>query len=196
MSFDFLRNQTNTIQLTVLGLTGKPLAFPTDYTTPRIRITHVNGGGEVTDLVFTTMTQLASANRWFFKFAIPGAAIFTKYLVTFESTVEGILTQSVEEYRVVQPVTAGTTPGAGEHSVTSTIKSSTTSQPISGVTVRVFDKSVPTVAIAAVKTDTSGEFTVFLDAGLYLIEFSKTGVIAEVHDLTVNTDGTHNIEGD
>ncbi len=194
MAFDFLRNQTNTIQLTVLGLTGKPLAFPTDYTTPRVRISHVNGGSEIEDLAFISMTQLASANRWFHKFTIPGVATFTKYLVTFESTVEGVLTQSVEEYRVVQPVTTGD-PGAGEHSVTSTIKSGISGQPISGVTVRVFDKSVPTVALASTKTDTNGDFTVFLDAGNYLIEFSKTGVIAEVHDLVVNANGTHDIKG-
>ncbi len=195
MAFDFLRSQTNTIQLTVLGLTGKPLTFPTDYTNPKVRISHVNGGGEIEDLAFIDMAQLVSSNRWFHKFTIPTLAAFTKYLVTFEATVGGIVTQSIEEYRVIQPTEAGGSPGVGEFSVTSEVRSSVNNQPISGVTVRIFDKSVPTVAIASTETDVNGKFTVFLDAGLYLIELLKTGVISEVHDLTVNGDGSHNIRG-
>ena len=191
MAFDFLRNQTNTIQLTVLGLTGKPLTFPADYTTPTVRITHVNGGGEIEDLSSTSMAQLVSSNRWFHKFVVPVAAVFTKYLVTFESTIEGVLTQSVEEYRVVPPEVDG---GVGEFDVTAEVRGAG-NQPLSGVDIRVFDKSNPTVAIAKSKTDVAGMFTVFLDEGLYLIEFSKTGVIAEVHDLQVFSNGTHKITG-
>jgi len=138
--------------------------------------------------------QLSSSNRWFHKFSISSTAQFTKYLVTFKSSIEGIESLVTEEYKVI-PVT-GFTGGGGQFDVTITVKNSVTLQPIPNASVRIFDKSNPSVVIASSVTDNNGEATVFLDAGDYLIEFSKTGVISEVHDLVVFTNGTHNVVGD
>jgi len=193
MSFEHQRGEVNTVMLSVLRLSGSVPSFPTDYSTPQLRITHVNGGGEIEDLALTSMAQLAGANRWFHKFSIPLTADFTKYLVTFKVTIEGVATEVSEEFKVIESV-AGT--GTGANSVTVTVKSSVTMLPISNAIVRVFDKATPTAAIAVTETDSQGNATIFLDAGDYLIEFSKTGVISETHTLTVNADGSHNVEGD
>lgn len=195
MSFEFQRGETNTVQLTVLRLSGTIPTFPADYDTPKIRILHVNGGGEIEDLTQTDMTQISSSNHWFHKFTIPTDAPFTKYLVEFETDIEGVTTQAAEEFKVVQPAALGS-PGVGEHDVKVTLKNSSNNQPISNATVRVFDKAVPTTPVASAKTDSSGNATVFLDAGTYLIEFSKLGVLSETHDLIVNSDGSHDVVGD
>lgn len=192
MGFEFNQSQDNTIFLTVLRHLGSEPSFPTDYTTPTVRVSHINGGPEEEDLAATVMTQIASSNRWFFKFPIPALASFTKHLVTFNTTIDGIPTVTTEEFRVV-PVD-GTT-GSGAFAVTVTVKNSVTLVPIPNAQIRIFDKSNPAVAIAVAQTDASGNATVFLDAALYLIEFFKTGVIRETHDLIVFSNGTHNIIG-
>ena len=194
MGFEFNRSQTNTIMLTVLRLSGNEPTFPTDYSTPTVRISHINGGSEVEDLAATSMTQIGSTNRWFHKFDIPSDALFEKYLVTFNTTIDSIPTVEAEEYRVIEEVVTGT-PGAGAFAVTVTVKNSITLVPIPNAIIRIFDKSNPTVAIATAETDASGNGTVFLDAGNYLIEFAKTGVIRETHDLIVFSNGTHDVVG-
>jgi len=199
--FEHERGETNTLMLSVQRLSGTKPSFPTDYSTPEVRISHINGAGEIEDLAFTAMSQAdagALINRWYHKYTVPINATFTKYLVTFKTIIEGIETEVTEEFKVVPTIatSGGELPGAGEHDVTVTVKNPINNQPIAGVTIRVFAKAVPTSPIAAVKTDTAGQATVFLDAGTYLIEFSKTGVISEVHDLVVNTNGTHDVKGD
>ena len=193
MGFTFEQGDVNRLHLTVLRLSGAAPAFPADYTTPEVRIAHINSGSEVEDLAFATMTQIGSTNQWFRKFTISTGAPLIKHLVTFKSTIDGVETFSTEEFKVVSA--AGTTPGGGAFDVTVTVKNSVTNLPIANATVRVFDKSNPQVVIATSETDANGNVTVFLDAGNYLIEFSKTGVISEIHDLTVFSDGTHNVVG-
>ncbi|TDI97030.1 MAG: hypothetical protein E2O29_01990 [Deltaproteobacteria bacterium] len=192
MGFEFNQSQENTILLTVLRLSGSEPTFPADYTTPTVRISHINGGPEEEDLASTAMTRIGATNRWFFKFPIASNASFTKYLTTFNTTIDGIPTVATEEYRVV-PVD-GTT-GSGAFAVTVTVKNSVTLVPIPNAQIRIFDKSNPAVAIAVAQTDASGNATVFLDAALYLIEFFKTGIIRETHDLVVFANGTHNVIG-
>ena len=194
--FEFQRSENNTLQLAVLRLSGSVPDFPAAYTTPKVRISHINGGAEVEDLAFTNMTQVAGTNRWFYKYSIPANATFTKYLVTYETEFDGsgIASQVTEEFRVV-PAPAATT-GSGEFSVTLTAKNSVTFQPITSARVRIYDKSNPTVAIAEAFTDSTGKVTFFLNQGLYLVEFKKAGVISEVHDLQVFSNGTHAITGD
>jgi len=193
MGFEFNQSQENTILLTVLRLSGTEPAFPADYTTPTVRISHINGGPEEEDLSTSPMTQIGSSSRWFLKFPIPGAAPFTKFLVTFNTTIDGIQTITTEEFRVIPVI--GTTTGAGSFAVTVTVKNSITLVPIPNAIIRIFDKSNPTVAIATAETDSAGNGTVFLDAGNYLIEFAKTGVIRETKDLVVFSNGTHNVIG-
>lgn len=193
--FTFERTQTNTIFLTVLRLTGSAPAFPTDYNTPKVRISHISSGSEVEDLAFASMTQIGTSNQWFKTFDVPGAAKFTEHLVTFKTTLDGAEVFTAEQFQVV-PTVSGGGPGSGTFAVTLQIKNSLTLDPIPDATIRVFDKSSPTIVLATTQTDANGNGTIFLAAGTYLVEFNKTGVISEVHDLVVFTDGTHAIIGD
>lgn len=193
MAFDFQQGDTNTLLLTVLRLSGTIPLFPADYSTPKVRVIHVNGGGEVEDLAFINMGQIDGSNNWFHKFDIPITAPFKKFLVIFETVIEGVTTQATEEFRVT--VATGLAGGGGAFAVTLALQSSVTMQPIANASIRIFDKATPTVAIASVETDSQGKATVFLDAGTYLAEFTKTGVISEVHDLIVNSDGSHTVVG-
>ena len=192
MGFDFNQGDTDRIYLTVLRLSGGIPAFPTDYTTPEVKVAHINGATEVVDLAFTTMTQIGTTNQWFFKHGISTGAPFVKHLVTFKSTLDGVNILTTEEFKVVAMVGA---PGTGAFDVTVQVKNALTLVPIPNATVRVFDKGNPQVPIATSETDLNGNATFFLDAGNFLIEFAKTGVIAEVHDLVVFPDGTHDVVG-
>ena len=192
-NFTFNQGNINTILLSVLRLSGSVPAFPADYTNPKVRIIHINGSTEVEDLAFINMTQSDGDNNWFHKFNISITAPFTKHLVIFETTIDGVVTQTTEEFKVVPP--PGFIGGTGEFAVTLTVKNEITLQAISGALIRIFDKSNPSVTLATTETDASGEGTLFLDAGNYLVEFSKAGVIREVHDLIVFANGTHNVIG-
>ena len=192
--FTFNRGDINTVMLTVLRLTNSAPAFPADYAIPQLRVSHVNGAGEIEDLAFTNMTQIGSTNRWFHKFSVPTNASFTKYLVTFKTTLDGIESYTTEEFKVV-PET-GSESGGGEFNVELTFKQATNNQAISNATIRIFDKSNPTVVVAQATTDSSGKAFLFLNAGSYLLSVKKTGLISEVHDLIVNSDGTHKVIGD
>lgn len=191
---EFNRQETNTILLTVLNWSNTIPAYPTDYTNPQVRISHVNGAGEIEDLAFINMAQLSGSNRWYHKYAIPITAAYTKYLVTFKAIMHGITTISTEEYRVTPP--AGSITGTGEFAVQFLVKNSVTNIPIVDALVRAFDRANPMDILATMNTDENGLATVYLDAGNYLVEFSKTGEIAEVHNLTVNIDGTYQVTGD
>jgi len=193
MSFTFEQGDTNRIYLTVLRANSTEPSFPSDYTTPKLRIAHINGGSEVEDLSLTSMTQIGSTNQWFHKFAISASAPFVKHLVTFSTTLDGSNILAVEEFKVIPDPASPA--GSGAFPVTVTVKNGVTLAPVQNATVRVFDKGNPTVGIATATTDINGDATVFLDPGTYLIEFSKTGVIAEVHDLIVFANGTHDVVG-
>lgn len=193
-NFTFNQGDINTVLLSVLRLSGSVPTFPTDYTTPKVRIIHINGGTEVEDLAFINMTQSDGDNNWFHKFNISVTAPFTRHLVIFETTIDGVVTQTTEEFKVVPP--ADFLGGTGEFAVTLTVKNATTLAPIPNALIRIFDKSNPTVTLATAETDANGEGTVFLDAGQYLVEFSKSGVIRETHDLVVFSNGTHDVIGD
>lgn len=194
MAFEFERGDINPLMLTVLRLSGTIPSFPSDYTTPKFRISHINGGTEVEDLAFTNMTQVPTTNRWYYKYTIPALAPFTKYLVTYEITMEGVTTLSTEEFEVVPA--PGATTGTGEFAIDLNFVNSTSLDPLIGATVRVFDKNSPTTAIAQSETDNNGKVTFFLNSGSYLIEVKKVGVITEVHNLVVNIDGSHDVIGD
>lgn len=194
MSFEFERGDINPLLLTVLRLAGTIPTFPGDYTTPKFRISHINGGSEVEDVAFTNMTQVPASNRWYHKYTIPALAPFTKYLVTYEVTIEGVTTLSTEEFEVVPE--PGTLTGSGEFVIDLNFVNSTSLDPLIGATVRIFDKNSPSTALAQAETDNNGKVTLFLNSGSYLLEVKKVGVITEVHTLVVNPDGSHDVTGD
>ena len=139
--FTFNRGDLNTIMLTVLTLSGTLPDFPNGYTTPTVKITHVNGGGEITDLASVTMTQLGSSNRWYYKYTVPLLASYTRFLATFNATIDGVDTIATEEFRVV-PVSAIS--GSGEFEIVITVVNSITTHPIHDATVNIYDKNNPT----------------------------------------------------
>lgn len=191
--FTFNRGDLNTVMLTVLTLAGTLPDFPGGYTTPTVKITHVNGGGEIVDLAPVAMTQLGSSNRWYYKYAIPALASFTRFLSTFNSTIDGVDTIATEEFRVVptSPIA-----GSGEFEIVITLINSVTAHIIHDATVNIYDKNNPTVVLASDQTNTDGKATFFLSAGTYLAEFRKSGVISEVHTMVVDSTGHYTLDGD
>ena len=191
--FTFNRGDLNTIMLTVLRLSGTVPAFPGDYLAPTVRVSHVNGGGEVEDLAPIAMTQLGISNRWYYKYTVPLMASYTRYLATFNTTIEGVSTVATEEFRVIpiSPIA-----GSGEFEIVLTLTNSITLQTIHEATVNIYDKNNATIVIATDQTDSSGKATFFLSAGTYLAEFKKTGVISEVHTMIVDSQGNYTMDGD
>ena len=192
--FTFNRGDLNTIMLTVLSPAGTFPVFPDRYTTPIVKISHVNGGGEITDLAPVSMTQLGSSNRWYYKYTVPITAAFTRYLATFNAAIDGIDTIATEEFRVVAASGGGT--GSGEFEIVLTVENSVTLHPIHDATVHIYDKNNPTIIVASDQTAPDGKATFFLSAGTYLAEFRKTGVISEVHTMIVDSTGNYTLDGD
>lgn len=190
--FTFNRGDLNTIMLTVLSLSNT-VPDISRYTTPTVEITHVNGGGEIVDLSPVSMVQLGTSNRWYHKYSVPLAASYTRYLATFRTTIDGIDTLATEEFRVV-PVSS--IAGSGEFEIVITLMNSATMQPIHDATVNIYDKNNPTVVLATDQTNPQGLATFFLSAGTYLAEFRKSGVISEVHTMTVDSTGHYIMDGD
>ena len=190
--FIFQRGNVDTIMLTVLRLSGSIPTYPTDYTTPQLRISHINGGAEAEDLAYTNLTQVPGTNRWFYKYTIPGSASFTKYLVTLKSTMEGIITLTTEEFKVV-PLLPST--GTGEFDIRIIIEDELSHTPIQGAIIEIYDINNASVMLAMDTSDAAGETDVYLNAGTYLANFRKPGDIAEAHKLIVNSDGTYTVEG-
>jgi hypothetical protein len=191
--FTFQRGDLDTIMLTVLRLSSTVPDYPADYTLPRVRVSHVNGGNEVEDLAFTDMVQMGSSNRWYYKHNIGLGAAFTRYLVTFETTIEGVATQATEEFRVTTAPNEIT--GTGEYPITIQLQDENTFQPLVGVILEFYDKNNQSLLLAQTSTDNAGNGTVYLNTGSYLVRFSKSGNVTEVHTLVVDAIGNYTLDG-
>lgn len=194
MPGQYFPNETNTIYLQVLRLSGGAPAFPADYTTPQVRILHAVGNTLVVDLVATNMVQLDD-NLWVYNHTIPVSPFFGNYLIEFTTTLDSISIEGTDEFKVVTPGDIAEA-GQGSCQVDGVVQDQGTMQPINGVDVFVFLPTNLSQAIAHDLTDANGAYTVFLNPGNYKIRFHRVGFIDETHDLVVNGDCTHDISGD
>lgn len=106
---------------------------------------------------------------------------------------EKLLTVNNDCTHTLMPVTPVPSP-AGEFEVTDNVESDTLVN-LEGVDVTVFLASDTTNAITLATTDINGSFTVYLDAGDYVVLFNKPSYISETHAMTVHSDGTHTFTG-
>jgi hypothetical protein len=194
MPGQYVPSETNTIYLQVLRFAGAIPVFPTDYTTPQVRILHSVGNVLVVDVAATNMTQL-DGNLWVYDYTIPASPFFGNYMAEFTTTLDSVASEASDEFKVVTP---GNIEEAGQGSceVTGTVIDQGTLQPINGVNVYVFLPSNLSQAVAHDLTDANGVYTVFLNPGNYKIRYHRVGWIDETHDLVVNGDCTHDVSGD
>lgn len=192
MGLTYFPDETIQLFLQVLRLSGAVPVFPADYSTPQARIIHEDSGLQ-TDLAFTNMTQF-DGNIWTLPFVIPSTPFFGTYIVEYKTTLDSILIESSETFKIDPPVDI-IEQGQGSCSVDGTVQDDL-SQPLAGVTVFIFDPGDLFNAIAKDVTDLNGEYEVFLNPGSYKIRFTKSGLIDETHDLTVNANCTHVQSGD
>ena len=193
MGLTYFPDETNQIYLQVLKNSGAVPAFPSEYSTPQMRIIHEDSGLQ-TDLSFTNMTQF-SDNIWTLPFVIPTTPFFGTYIIEFKTTLNSLDIESSETFKVDPPQDI-IEQGQGSCQVDAVVKDQGTLQPIAGVTVFAFLPNDLNNAIAKDVTDTNGNYTLFLNPGDFKLRFTKTGFIDETHDLTVNTNCTHVITGD
>lgn len=193
MSLTFFPQETNTIYLQVLRISGSVPAFPGDYTTPQLRILHIDSG-VVEDVALTNMAQ-QSDNLWSFDYVVPPSPFFGTYFIEFQTTIDGINVESSETFKV-EPTPDIIEQGQGSCEISATVLQESTGQPITGATVLVFTTTDLTNAIAKDVTDSNGNYTVFLNPGNYKIRFTRVGYIDETHDLTVDGSCNHVISGD
>lgn len=193
MGETYFPQETNTIFLQVLRNSGAVPAFPADYSTPQARVIH-NDGGLVTDLVLTNMVQLDD-NIWVLPFVVPSTPFFGTYIVEFKTTLDSTDIEGSDTFKI-QPTPDIIEQGQGSCQIDAVVQDEGTLQPIAGVTVFVFNVGDLNNAIAKDVTDTSGNYTVFLNPGSYKIRFTRSGFIDETHTLNVAGDCTHSIVGD
>ena len=195
MGLMYIPNETNTLWLQVLRISGSVPSFPADYNTPQVRIIHLNSGILIEDVAFIDMTQ-RDDNIWSYDFSISTSPDFGDYLAEFKVTIDGILVESSEKFKV-QPAPALQSQGSGSCEITGDVKEDAApNDPIPGTEVAVFLPSDLTSVIALDFTDNNGEWTLFLDPGLYKVRFTKPGKIPETHDMTVNANCTFSLSGD
>lgn len=193
MGLTYFPGETNQIFLQVLRVAGSVPSFPADYTTPQVRIVHVDSG-LVVDVSAINMTQLDD-NLWTFDYLIPATPFFGTYLAEFTTTIDGVDVETSEVFKVEEPPDI-IEQGQGSCTVDGTVTDEGTLQPIPGVTVLVFTTTDLVNAIAKDITDSNGQYEVFLNPGNYKIRFTRVGFIDETHDLVVNGNCTHDITGD
>lgn len=184
--------ETQTIFLQVLRLSGSVPTFPGDYTAPQAKVIH-NDSGLVTDLAFTSMTQLDD-NIWTIPFAVPATPYFGDYLIEFKMSIDGVNIEASDTFKV-EPTPIDEA-GEGSCTVSLTVLHPVSNDPIAGVDIYAFLPSNLSEALAHAITDVDGEGTIYLDPGTYKVRFHKVGFIDETHDLTVNGDCTHVVSGD
>ncbi len=188
MGLTYFPDETNQLYLQVLRLSGSVPSFPGDYSTPQARIIHEDSGLQ-TDLAFTNMTQFDD-NIWTLPFVIPSTPFFGTYIVEYKTTLDSILIESSETFKIDPPADI-LEQGQGSCSVDGIVQAEGSGQPIAGATVFIFNPGDLFNAIAKDVTDSLGAYEVFLNPGSYKIRFTKSGVIDETHDLLVNANCTH-----
>lgn len=194
MGLTYFPDETNQLYLQVLRLSGSVPSFPSNYSTPQVRIIHEDSGLQ-TDLVLTNMTQFDD-NIWTLPFVIPGAPFFGTYIVEYKTTLDSIAIESSETFKI-EPPPSIIEQGQGSCQVDAFVQEEGTGDPLPGVTVFVFNTGDLNNAIAKDVTDSNGAYTVFLNPGDYQIRFvGGPNFIDETHPLTVNADCTHVITGD
>jgi len=194
MGLTYFPDETNQIYLQVLKNSGAVPAFPSEYSTPQMRILHEDSGLQ-TDLSFTNMAQF-SDNLWTLAFVIPTTPFFGTYIVEFKTTLNSLAIESSETFKVEQPPDI-IEQGQGSCQVDAFVQEEGTGDPLPGVTVFVFNVGDLNNAIAKDVTDSNGAYTVFLNPDNYKIRFvGGPTFIDETHDLEVFSNCTHVITGD
>jgi len=136
-------------------------------------------------------------NTWYFSYTIPTSATYGTYLIKYKITMDGTQFETTEDFMVAPPTDGGgpAGPGIGEFAITDEVQSDSMTD-LSGVDIYVFLPSDTINAIAHATSDAMGQFTVYLDAGSYIVLFNKTNFISETHGLTVDGSGGHVFSGD
>lgn len=192
MSNTYNRGNTFVKYLNVLRLNGT-VPDVLEYTVPTYSILFKDG-------VFATIVADVALvqgedNAWYFSYSIPNDADLGTYLIKYKFTINGVSVEGTEDYIVALPADSESGPGTGEFEITDEVQSDSMVD-LSGVDVFVFLTTDTDNAIAHATTDSSGEFTVYLDAGSYLVMFNKAGFISETHNMTVDGSGGHSFTGD
>lgn len=196
MANTYFRSSTFLKYLNVLRQNGTAPVYPGEYAAPTYQILFKDGSFNVV-VPETAMTQ-GLDNVWHHNYTVPSNEDLGTYLIKYRVTIDGTTFESTEDYIIALPTESGggpTGPGVGQYEIIDEVQSSSMVD-LSGVDVYVFLTTDTEHAIAHASTDTNGNFTVYLNAGNYVVLFTKAGYINETHALTVNVGGTHNFSGD
>ena len=189
MANSYLRGSTFLKYLNVLRVTGSVPTFPADYSAPTFSVYYKNG-------IFTAvaldvpMTQ-GLDNIWYLIYSIPVNAGIGTYFIKYKTTIDGVPTETTEDFNVAlehNPLLDG---GNGSCTITDLITDGT--NPVPSADVYVFSSVTSSVVLAHVLTDASGNFTVYLNAGTYYLFANKPGVLNTENLLEVHSDCTHTL---
>lgn len=187
MSNTYNRGNTFVKYLNVLRLNGT-VPNIIEYTTPTYSILFKDG--VFATIVADTAMSLGAGNVWYFNYTVPNDADLGTYLIKYKFTINAVSVEGTEDYIVALPADSVAGPGTGAFAITDEVQSDSMVD-LSGVDVFVFLTTDTNNAIAHATTSATGEFTVFLDTGPYLVMFSKAGFINETHSMTVDGSGGH-----
>ena len=190
MSNTYLRGSTFLKYLNILRVSGSAPDYPSDYSAPTFSIMFKNGTFSVI-VPDTTMTQGLN-NVWFFTYSIPNTAPIGTYLIKYKVTIDGIPTETTEDYLVSLEVNPLLGNGTGSCVVADVINDEFNS-PVGSADIFILSNLNPNVVLAHTITDSSGNFIVNLDPGDYYLFVNKPGFVSEERLLTVNNDCTHTI---
>ena len=183
----YARGTTFLKYLNVLRQNGTVPIFPTEYSIPTYSILFKDGNFVV--IVPDTPMIHDAGNVWHFSYTVPALADLGTYLIKYKVTMNGVDSEATEDFIVEFGI------NVGAFTIIDTVESNTMVD-LLGVDVYVFLPSNVNQAIAHATTNASGQFSVNLDSGTYVVLFNKAGFISETHGLTVDALGNHVFDGD
>ena len=189
MANTYLRGSTFLKYLNVLRVSGSAPTFPADYTAPTYSIYYKNGAFSAIALDVPMIQGLD--NIWYLVYSIPVSAGIGTYFIKYKTVLDGIPSETTEDYVVALETNPLLDGGNGSCTITDTITDGIS--PVSAADVYVFSSINSATILAHVLTDASGNFTVYLNEGTYYLFANKPGVLNTENLLDVHNDCMHTL---
>jgi len=165
---NFIQGEFTTFYVSFLDSGTAPITGGISGTT--IDVYHFDSSVKTDDIVSGTMTQQTTPleNTWYYEYQVPTNALPTNYNVIYTALFSGDTIQTTETYNVL-PASSSFPSPIGQGSV----EASGNVIGLSGISL--FGVSVQAISgsttFASTTTDVSGNYTMFLNPGQYLLSF-------------------------
>lgn len=158
---------------------------------PIVEILTITSDGTVETVLPPTPMVKRSSNiegDYFFLYTVPKLRTGA-YFVNYRAEVDGVVTTGSDNFRVSSSDSGGTDPGVGLVKVVASVLGLNVTdhldRPMADVDVTIYN-SVDGTIVARRKTDSNGDFLVYLSTGEYLFKYQKMGWLSETLERVIS----------